>query len=328
MIEVDERIIISEFFRTMRQTGITPRDEFTPILDGQLHRFALEGDRYGEESGAYILHADGWPNGGFQDWHEGNVWHKFKLSEDAVKSTGYHKPTHEEYLKQKAENEAKKQRDQELQQRKQKALISKAYSLWRSDSVNHDIEAVNQHAYMQFKQVSLPHYCYAGINKEGWLLFPLFHSLTNEFRDIQFISPPDSEGHSQKRFFAGISNKGCWYRIRQFKGDTFFLCEGIASALSVDEFTCRQYSVAAAMSCSNLVEVARNYRIRLNQSRLYNPNLPDQKIIIAADNDKNNTGENAAKKVIEAGYADGYTMPEIEGMDWNDYVNFLKGQKK
>ena len=324
MIEVDERIIISEFFRSMRQCGITPRDEaFTPILDGNLHRFALEGDRYGEESGAYILHADGWPNGGFQDWHEGNVWHKFKLSEDAIKeSTGYHKPTHEEYLRMQAENEAKKQRDQELQQRKQKALISKAYSLWRS--INHDIEAVNQHPYMKFKQVSLPpnSNCYAGIDKEGLLLLPLFHSLTNEFKTIQFISPPDSEGHSKKRFCAGISNKGCCYRIRQFKGDTLFLCEGIATAFSVDEFTHREFSVAAAMSCSNFLEVARNCRT------LY----PDQKIIIACDNDANNAGKIAAEKVIEAGYADGYTMPEITGTDWhgdwNDYINFLKGQKK
>jgi phage/plasmid primase-like uncharacterized protein len=318
MIEVDERIIISEFLHSMRQTGLSPRDEaFTPILDGQLHRFALEGDRYGETSGAYFIHADNWPNWGFQDWHEGNVWHKFKLSEDAVKeSTGYHKPTHEEYLKQRAENEAKKRKDNELQQEKQKALISKAYSLWRSDSINHDIEAVNQHAYMQFKQVSLPHYCYAGINKEGWLLFPLFHSLTNEFRDIQFISPPDSEGHSQKRFFAGISNKGCWYRIRQFKGDTLFLCEGIATALSIDEFTRGQYSVAAAMSCSNLVEVARNCRT------LY----PNQKIIIAADHDRNHAGENAARKVCEAGYADDFKMPPEFG-DWNDFYLSKKGQQ-
>ena len=322
---VDERLIISEFFQTMHQSGIFPRNEFTPITDGKLHRFAVEGDRYGSTSGAYFLHINEWPNWGFQDWHRGTVWYKFKLSKEA---TGYHKPTREEYLRKQAESERRKQEDMKRQKESEQAAILTAYSLWRSDSINHNVEDINQNPYMQFKQISLPPHCYAGINSENSLLFPLYDSLSGKFRTIQFVSPPDSDGHSSKRFYAGISTKGVWYPIRQFKGDTVFITEGIVTALSVDEFTHRECSVAAAMNCGNLLEVCKNYRTRLNEARLHNPNLQNQKIVIAADNDRNDAGKIAAEKVIEAGFADSYTMPKKQGMDWNDYINFLKRTEK
>ena len=76
------------------------------------------------------------------------------------------------------------------------------------------------------------------------------------------------------------------------------------------------------MNCGNLLEVCKNLRTYLATTDFAN-----QKIVIAADNDANHAGEIAAKKVVEAGYADDYRMPPIVGMDWNDYINYLKGQQ-
>ena len=334
---IDERIIEAAFFGFMRDNGIVPRGNLSLIMDGQIHRFSTENDKHGGQSGAYFIYSDGCPNGGAMDYHIHTEMQKFKLNQDLMPKDSRKVLSETEYRKKKAdderrkaENEHKKQENMKLQEENEKRLIERAFCFWHSDTVNHDVEAVNLHPYMLKKKVILPPNtnCDAGIDNQGRLMFPLYDSLTGKFKDIQLISLPDDEGHSQKRFLKGISNHGLWYPVRMFKGDILFITEGIITAFSVDEFTNREYSVAAAMSCANLLEVCKNIRVNLNQTRKYNPNLPNQKIIVAADNDKNHAGENAAQKVIEAGYADDYRMPPIEGYDWNDYVNYMKGQNE
>lgn len=320
---VDERIVINAFFESLRRYGITPRESFTPIMDGQIHRFSLEGDKGRAKTGAYIIHADGWPVWFIQDFRQGGNMIKQVLDKDLVPHDSRPVISQEEYKRMKTENERKKQENIERQKENEPKLIEKAFSFWHSDAVNQDKVLVNQHSYMLKKQVILPPHtnCYAGINHEGTLIFPLFDSATNKFKSLQFISPPDAEGNSQKKFFKGISTIGVCYFIRRHKGNTLFITEGIATAFSLDEFTHREFSVIAAMNCGNLLEVCKNCRTHHAYTESAN-----QQIIIAADNDKNHAGEIAAKKVIDAGYADGYTMPPIVGYDWNDYINHMKGQ--
>lgn len=323
---IDEAIIAGAFFEFMLRNGIKPRDNFTLIMDGQIHRFSTESDKHGSTSGAYFLHADGWPNGGVMDYHIHHGMVKFILDKDLVPRNS--RPSHDEYERQKAENERRQAERIKLQKKNEQACIKQASDFWHSDSINHDNAHINQHPYMRFKQVSIPlkTNCSAGITHDGKLVFPLFDSLTGNFRTLQFVSPPDPHGHSQKWFYKGISTVGVCYPIRQYTGDTLFVAEGIITAFSVDEFTHGQFSVVAALNCGNLLHICRNYKARLNEARKYNPSLPVQKIIITADNDANHAGEIAARRVISEGYAEGYTMPPIVGHDWNDYLNHLKGQ--
>ena len=50
-------------------------------MDGLIHRFAVEGDRYSDEngSGAYFIHADDYPNWGVMDFHHHSEMQLFKL---------------------------------------------------------------------------------------------------------------------------------------------------------------------------------------------------------------------------------------------------------
>ena len=333
---VDERIIISAFFEFMHRNGIYPRDNLTLIMDGKIHRFRTQNDKHGGESGRYFLYSDGWPNGGAMDYHiHHNGMIKFVLDKDLMPCDSRPVMSHEEYERMKAENEHRQQENIKRQKKNEQGLIEKAFAFFHSDSVNQNREAVNQHQYMRRKQVTLPpnSNCYAGIDSKGNLVFPLFDSellkpfVPNLFKmqrqfSLQFIAPPDADGNSQKFFYKGIGTKGLWYPIRQSISNTLFVTEGIATAFSLDEFTHRKFSVAAAMNCGNLLEVCKNLRTYLATT-----NFANQQIIIAADNDANHAGEIAAKKVVEAGYADNYRMPPIVGMDWNDYINHLKGQQ-
>lgn len=320
---IDERIVISAFFDFMRKNGIYPRDNLTLITDGKIHRFSTQNDKHGGEAGAYFLHVDGCPNGGAMDYHIHSEMQKFKLDKDLIPRRPV--MSRDEYERMKSDNERKKQEQQKLQKENELILRDKAFDFFHSDSVNQNVDAVNHHAYMLKKQVILPpnSNCYAGIDDKGNLVFSLFDSdfmnikLPHRF-SLQFISQD-----SQKWFYKGISIKGLCYPIRQFTSNTLFITEGIATAFSLDEFTHRKFSVIAALNCGNLLDVCKNLRTYLAATDFKN-----QQIIIAADNDKNKAGENAAKKVIDAGYADGYRMPPIVGMDWNDYINHLKGHNE
>jgi putative DNA primase/helicase len=57
-----------EFRAEIQRAGLTPPDEV--IADGKLHRFPTNGRR-GDDSGWYVLHADGIPAGAFGDWRSG-----------------------------------------------------------------------------------------------------------------------------------------------------------------------------------------------------------------------------------------------------------------
>jgi putative DNA primase/helicase len=99
------------------------------------------------------------------------------------------------------------------------------------------------------------------------LLVPMFDE-HNNIRSVQIISP---EG--DKRFPKNSRKKGLYYPMLGDKPGAV-ICEGFATAASIQEAT--GYFVAVAFDCGNLLSVAEMLRAK----------LPDQEIIIAADNDK------------------------------------------
>lgn len=58
MTNINERIIEAQFYKSLTRYNIRPRQTFTPLMDGQIHRFATAEDRGSETSGAYKIYPD------------------------------------------------------------------------------------------------------------------------------------------------------------------------------------------------------------------------------------------------------------------------------
>src|SRR5438045_6683960 len=63
--------LIGQFEDALRARGIIPPQHV--LTDGKLHRCNVEG-RGGKGDAAYMLHLDGIPAGGFQNWRDGLGW--------------------------------------------------------------------------------------------------------------------------------------------------------------------------------------------------------------------------------------------------------------
>lgn len=124
-----------------------------------------------------------------------------------------------------------------------------------------------------------------------------------ELTAIQLI---DTEA---KRFMG--ATKGAFHTIGDATDDQdIFIVEGYATGVSIHEAT--GDAVIIALSSTNLLTVAQSIRER-------SPNSP---IYLAADRDKNQTGERVARKAAEqvGGKVVLPPFPEGEYGDWNDYA--------
>ncbi len=66
---------IDQFRAALEQRGIVPPQRI--MADGRLHRCDA-GGRNGKSDAAYVLHLDGMPAGGFQNWRDGLGWHDWR----------------------------------------------------------------------------------------------------------------------------------------------------------------------------------------------------------------------------------------------------------
>lgn len=81
-ITIPDELIDSQFFATLDKLNIHPDEDLRPLdASGNIVRFAVDGDRRGEKSGAYYLYADGLPNWGVMVYgvHERMVQDKFRF---------------------------------------------------------------------------------------------------------------------------------------------------------------------------------------------------------------------------------------------------------
>src|SRR5688572_30204461 len=62
---------VAAFCEALRAHGIVPPEHIE--ADGQLHRCDVDA-RNGNGDAAYVLHLDGLPAGGFQNWQTGSGW--------------------------------------------------------------------------------------------------------------------------------------------------------------------------------------------------------------------------------------------------------------
>ena len=306
----------------MRELGMFPaksKDEYL-ILDGQIHRYTIEGDKPSKKNGAYLIHADGVPNGFVQDWKnndEKSKWiFKFPETEEAKKKREYF--SSKEY-REKIEAEQKKRSEELI--KKQTEASENARKKFEKISV-----ADNSHPYLLRKQVQNH-----GLKIDDEYLTTPYHSHENgtplvvPLRDIdgnitslQFIFE-----NGEKRFLTDAPRDNNFFSIDldklSEKNNVLLLCEGYATGAKIYELT--GYPVVCAMNSGSIDKVATSLLKKYT----------DAKIIVMADNDLQtqekrgfNPGIIAAENTCKNGHAIGYLAPPFPfndiGTDWDDYA--------
>ena len=293
----------------MRDNDLAPRDERDRYLklDGQLHRYAVEGDKHGETSGAYVLHSDGFPAGYFQNWRTGvklnwryNATNLTQEQRDYLNSDEYRK----------AEEAKRKKRDAE--DRKRKAEASENARIRYESYLDGDFS----HEYLQRKAVDR----YDGVRldiNENRLVIPL-RNIEGKLLSLQWIYADGA-----KKFYYGAPLEGAFFGIAldrlNNENNILLLAEGYATAAKVHQLTGRP--VIATMTCGNFEAVARSIKKKYPTSRL----------IVMADDDKKtelakgyNPGLDKARALVDKKLAIDVAVPPFEdyrdGTDWDDYA--------
>ena len=328
---IDTRKIEAQFFASLDRYGIKPRDNLSLVMDGKIHRFPVEGDRGSEKTGAYKIFSDGVPVWFIKDFRQHNemIKCKFDLSELDKKERDEIFSTMNDPVEQQRKR-AEKAEKEKLQKESEIMSIKAAWQEYIGGSCS------NSHPYislkhlgdfadnnMQFRIKSKK--CAGDFGNIGDLMIPLYKAESIspydcsrgrkwQFQSIQFIRNTLNEaGKYQKGFYGNVSTKGACFPLIPYNTNKyikeFFICEGVATGISIYRASDYEKTVICAMSCSNIENVAKAIR---ENSRTLN----DVKIFIAADND--DAGLKAAIEAKEKGFADKVRSPREKGTDFND----------
>ena len=291
-IELIERQVLE----AMREAGIPPLRDTRLVIDGALHRYAVEGDKGRETAGAYVIHPDGFPGGYISSWRHG-VEVRWKFDLETLDAEMYKRCKMPEFRKQAEEAQRKRDAD-----RKKAQSVASEDARIRFEAAQ---TAPEDHEYLRRKNV--PSY---GLRcREGALLVPL-RDIEGHFKTFQTIAPDGT-----KRYFYGAPVGGAFCAIgSDVKDGPVLLCEGYATGATLHELT--GHAVICAMNCHNLVTCAPALRKK----------YPDRKIIVMADDDaktEGNPGVTAAQSAVKLGKLDGVLKPPFktpeDGTDWNDF---------
>ena len=287
----------AEFADELRRAGL--RVEGPPVMDGHMHRVAVEGDRRGKKSGAYVGHLGGLPAGFIRNFKTGEV-----IRWRASGSTRALTP--EELARAQAET-ARRQLERERERRAAEEDAAKRMrALWQHSRL------ASRHPYLERKGV-------AGhglrMDRAGRLLVPM-HDADGQIWSMQTITAA-----GEKLYEKGGRKQGMHALLGALApGTPLVIAEGFATAATLREVI--GLPVAVAFDSGNLMAVAEAYRAR----------DPERPILIAGDNDHHlprreppfaNVGK---EKAEAAALAVGGTpiIPTFEasspGTDWNDYA--------
>lgn len=131
----------------------------------------------------------------------------------------------------------------------------------------------------------------------GSIVVPV-RSIAGDLAGLQFIAPD-----GEKKFLTGTAKAGCFHLIGEVNPRApLLIAEGYATAASLHIAT--QFPVVVAFDAGNLLPVAKAWREA----------MPDQEIIVAADNDADTEGNPGITKGRAAALAIGAQLcwPEFE----------------
>lgn len=249
------------FRAAIERAGLAPPTEI--IGDGQLHRFASNGER-GDDAGWYVLHANGGiPAGAFGCWRVG-------IEETWRADVGRELTTEEERAHRERAAAARKAREDE--ERRQHADAKKrAEQIWE-----HALQASIIHPYLRAKGIQ-PH---NARSLRGDLVLPVLAD--GKMHSLQFIGPDGLKKFLPRGRVAG------GYCSLGWPDGRLVICEGFATGASIREAT--SLAVAVAFNAGNLTAVAKAMKAR----------FPAVRLIVAADDDVKTPGNPGLTKATEA----------------------------
>lgn len=304
--------IEAQFMAFLRNNNIEPAEPITLILDGQVHRYRLHGDKRGEKSGAYCIFTDRLPAGWAEDWHVGHTisWHYDTGKLPKERRDYYESPEYPKELEAARERKEKKRQEDAIN----------AAAVVR-DRLSRLPDAPEDHPYLKNKQV----YPY-GIKLDGEALAVPLRDIDGNIKSLQWIYPT-----SEKKMFPKAQPKGLFWSVgldllEKHPEYPILFGEGYATMAKVYELT--GYPCVAGISCYYLVEAAKALKTK----------YPNQKIIVMADNDMAterkrgfNPGLDHAQNLIKQGLAHDIIAPDFsnpeDGSDWDDFA-ILHGDNK
>lgn len=243
-----------DFLEFLRSHGVEPGEELR--MDGRTARVPVAGDTGRKMSGAYKMFMDGVPSGLFTNFRTGET-HSWSASiERMPKEDWLH---YRAIIAQASYDRREKRLDRQFE------MASMALSYWRKLP---EFEVPN--SYMLRKGIGI----IPGIHEgpQGAMVVPLF-DVQGDVWGLQTIT----EGGA-KEFMAGCRIEGVFFVAGGtvddvLRSDLVLIAEGVSTAMSVHQASERP--VVAAMQASNLVNVAKEFRSA----------LPDTRIVLVADND-------------------------------------------
>ena len=252
------------------------------VADGRIQRFSTGQKTKRDDAGWYVLYLDRYCYGVVGDWRSGDSasWYPdVKIKDD---------PDFQAYRALNA-----KRRDEEIRQENE-LVARQVQELWAKLPY-----ASPDHPYLVRKKVPNSPVIR---QKDRDLVIPIMDE------DGTLVSLEYIHEDGTKSFVYKGRTKGCWCYIPKESplepGDKLYLCEGYATAMSVHQAT--GAGVFVGFYCTNLAPCVKSIR----------KHLPDNEIIVIADNDENEAGLKGA----EATGCRYLLIPE-KGMDANDYVN-------
>lgn len=259
---------MSDAFQQFRDAltgrGIVPPADL--LADGIIHRCDAEG-RGGKGDAAYLLHLDGIPAGGFENWRDGLGWENWRADMGRTLT-----PAEEAAHRAKIEA-ARREREAEEAKRKAEAR-ERACLLWA------EAYPSTGHAYLTRKGIAANG---ARMHRES-LVLPI-RDTAGVLHSLQFIGADGG-----KRYLTGGRIRGCYFGIGKPDG-VLCIAEGFATGASIHEAT--GYAVAVAFDAGNLQPAAKALREK----------FPDLRLILCADDDyrtEGNTGQTKAKEAAQA----------------------------
>ena len=101
------------FLQAITSSSCEPAGTLSIVIDSEIHRYRVEGDKSSEKSGSYAVYNDGWPGGWAKNWRTGETvtWGFPREALDEEGKAYFTKENYEEARKH--SEEARKIREQE-----------------------------------------------------------------------------------------------------------------------------------------------------------------------------------------------------------------------
>ncbi len=272
---------LDAFREAMQQAGLVPPADV--VADGKLHR-CNAATMNGMNDGAYILHLDGRPAGGFQNWQTGAGWETWSYTNGHAPPT----PAERQAMRARAEQD-RAEREQEYAKAAQTAA-----KIWAASKPG-------SHPYLEAKEIA----AFGARVHSDKLVVPIRNS-AKVLRSLQFIAADGS-----KRYLPGGEKQGGYFVIGK-PADVICIGEGFATMASIHEAT--GYACVVAFDCGNLDPVAKTIREK----------FPSIAIVVCADDDHLTSGNPGVSKASAAARAIGgkLAVPVFSGNRQDHQTDF------